>query len=293
MRTTPDDMLVHEGTHLEHILIKNRACDPDLPVDEQIATDFLQLVRYGLRRADDLCIVDSLKVIDRLLKTDTPNGPVWHRYNGDGYGEHEDGSAFDGTGTGRGWPLLTGERGHYALLAGEDPLFYLETMAAMTGTGGLLPEQVWDSTSIPERHLSPGKPSGSAMPLVWAHSEFIKLCYSRAFGYPVDRPVATWNRYKGIRPEITHVLWGPRYHPRNVHAGNVLIIAFRASARVHWGINSWRNAQDIDTKNTGLDVFVAELPIVELKIGETVQFTFYWFDQEKWEEAEYEVLISE
>ena len=65
--------------------------------------------------------VITLKIVDELLRTDTPNGPVWHRYNGDGYGEHDDGSAFDGTGRGRGWPLLTGERGHYALLAGEDP----------------------------------------------------------------------------------------------------------------------------------------------------------------------------
>ncbi len=111
IRIAPDDVLVHEGTQSAHILIKNRACDPDLPADEQIATDFLQLVRYGLRRAEDPHIIDSLRVVDQLLKTDTPNGPVWHRYNGDGYGEHEDGSAFDGTGYGRGWPLLTGERG--------------------------------------------------------------------------------------------------------------------------------------------------------------------------------------
>lgn len=179
IRTAPDDVLVHEGVLAEHVLIKNRAQDPNLSADEQIATDFLQLVRYGLRRADDPCILDSLKTIDQLLKTNTPSGPVWHRYNGDGYGEHQDGSAFDGVGCGRGWPLLVGERGHYALAAGEDPLPYLEAMAAMAGPGGLLPEQVWDSAPIPARHLNPGKPSGSVMPLVWAHSEFIKLCYSR------------------------------------------------------------------------------------------------------------------
>ena len=264
-----------------------------MPADEQIATDFLQLVRHGLRRAEDPCILDSLKVIDQLLKVDTPSGPVWHRYNGDGYGEHEDGSAFDGAGCGRGWPLLTGERGHYALLAGEDPLSYLETMAAMAGTGGLLPEQVWDSASIPKYHLNLGKPSGSAMPLVWAHSEFIKLCYSRVLGYPVDRPVATWNRYQGIRPEIAHDLWGPRYLPRHVRAGNALTIALRAPARVHWGINSWRDVQDKDTRDTGLDVHVADLPIAGFKAGETVQFTFYWLGQEIWENIEYEVLITE
>ncbi|MBU2834054.1 hypothetical protein HF918_13700, partial [Acidithiobacillus ferriphilus] len=75
---------------------------------EQVANDFLQLVRYGLRSADDPHIVASVKVMDGVLKTDTPSGPVWHRYNGDGYGEHADGSPFDGTGIGRGWPLLVG-----------------------------------------------------------------------------------------------------------------------------------------------------------------------------------------
>ena len=230
---------------------------------------------------------------DQKLKTDTPSGPVWHRYNGDGYGEHEDGSAFDGSGRGRGWPLLTGERGHYALLSGDDPLPYLEAMAAMTGVGGLIPEQVWDSEPVPEYHLNPGKPSGSAMPLVWAHSEFIKLCYSRILGYPVDRPVATWKRYQGIRPEITHELWGPRYLPRHICSGNTFTIALRAPARVHWGINSWQDAQDTDTRDTGLDVYVAELPVVGLKPGDTIQFTFYWLDQEKWENTDYEVLIAE
>ena len=79
---------------------------------------------------------------------DTPSGPCWHRYNEDGYGEHDDGSAYDGTGRGRAWPLLTGERGHYELCAGRDPLPYLEAMARMASPGGMLPEQVWDAAPI-------------------------------------------------------------------------------------------------------------------------------------------------
>jgi len=292
IRTAPADALVHEGAQAEHILIKNRAVNPDLPAEEQIGTDFLQLVRYGLRRADDPVILDSLGIVDRLLKTDTPNGPVWHRYNGDGYGEHDDGSAFDGTGRGRGWPLLTGERGHYALLAGEDPLSYLDAMAAMTGPAGLLPEQVWDREPVPEYHLEPGKPSGSAMPLVWAHGEFIKLCYSRALGYPVDRPVATWSRYQGRRPKLSHTLWGPRYHPKCVPAGNRFTIAIRAPACVHWGVNGWQAVRDNDTRDTGLDVYTVELPLAGLNVGETVQFTFYWLDRKRWEGRDYEVKIT-
>lgn len=293
IRIAPDDVLVHEGAQAEHVLIKNRAQDPNLPADEQIATDFLQLVRYGLRRAEDSCILDSLIAIDQLLKIDTPSGPVWHRYNGDGYGEHRDGSAFNGVGCGRGWPLLTGERGHYALVAGADPLSYLEAMAAMAGISGLLPEQVWDSAPIPARHLYPGKPSGSAMPLVWAHSEFIKLCYSRARGYPVDRPVATWNRYHGIRPQITHEIWGPRYRLRHIRAGNILTIALRMPARVHWGINSWNDVQEINTRDTGLEIHVVDLPVTMLRGGDTVQFTFYWLDRKIWENTDYEVVVKE
>ena len=274
-------------------MIKNRAIDPDLPADEQIGTDFLQLVRYGLRRPDDRLILDSLKAVDQLLKTDTPKGPVWHRYSGDGYGEHDDGNAFDGTGIGRGWPLLTGERGHYALVAGDDPLPYLVTMAAMTGSAGLMPEQVWDSEPIQEHHLKPGEPSGSAMPLVWAHSEFIKLCYSKAAGFPVDRPVATWNRYQGIRPEISYEIWGPWSRPRHLKTGKRFIIALREPARVHWGCNGWDGALDNDTHDTELGVHIVDLPVTHLDIGATVNFTFYWIDRGQWEGQDFQITITE
>jgi len=293
IRTAPGDALVHDGAHSEHILIKNRAIDPDLPAEEQVGTDFLQLVRYGLRRADDPMILDTLKVIDPLLRTDTPSGPVWHRYNGDGYGEHNDGSAFDGTGRGRGWPLLSGERGHYELLAGHDPLPYLDAMAAMAGPAGLLPEQVWDREAMPEHHLQPGKPSGSAMPLVWAHGEFIKLCYSRELGYPVDRPIATWERYHGKRPSIEHEIWGPLYRPGRIKAGNQFTIALSKPARVHWGLNGWKTVRDSDTRDTNLGVYIVDLPITGLAAGESVQFTFYWLEQQTWEGRDYQIQLSD
>ena len=84
-----------------------------------ISPDSLALVRFGLRAADDPRILNTVKVIDALLKVNLPQGPCWYRYNGDGYGEHEDGSPFDGTGIGRPWPLLAGERAHYELAAGR------------------------------------------------------------------------------------------------------------------------------------------------------------------------------
>ncbi len=68
------------------------------------------------------------------------------------------------------------------------------------------------------------------MPLVWAHSEFIKLCYSRALGRPVDRPAATWARYGGERPKIDYDFWGPNAHPALLKAARMLTIALKAPA---------------------------------------------------------------
>src|SRR6516162_4889166 len=55
------------------------------------------------------------------------------------------GSPYNGIGRGRGWPLLTGEHGHYELAAGCDPLPFLEAMTRMPNPDGMLPEQVWDA----------------------------------------------------------------------------------------------------------------------------------------------------
>ncbi len=292
VRTVPLDCLTRNNARSEIVQIKNLARDPNLPVNAQIATDFLQLVRYGLRAAVDSCITDTVKVVDALLKTETPSGPVWHRYNDDGYGEHDDGSPFDGTGRGRGWPLLVGERGHYALCAGEDAMPYLETMMAMSSPLGLIPEQVWDTAAIPEHDLSPGKPSGSAMPLVWAHGEFIKLYHSLASGNPVDRPSATWARYQGKKPKLDYDIWSATVRLREISAGNRLYVMLRGPARVHWGVDGWTNPVDVETKDTGLGAHVAELQTGELKPGQTIQFTFYWCEDQAWEGVDYEVLVS-
>jgi glucoamylase len=277
---------------LAHILpIKNRACDPGLPAQEQVATDFLQLVRFGLRDPHDPLIVDTIQIVDRQLKVDTPNGAAWRRYTGDGYGEQADGGPFDGVGQGRPWPLLTGERGHYELAAGGDPLPYLEVMAAMTGRAGLIPEQVWDADPIPERGLYPGKPTGSAMPLVWAHAEFIKLAMSCGLGRPSDRPEAVWLRYRGRRPQVAHAIWTPRFPAAELHPGQHLRICLPAHALVHYGVDGWQQITELPTHYTGLGMHMAELPTAQLRGGQRIDMTFYWTGSESWEGRDYRVDV--
>lgn len=191
--------------------------------DQLVALDFLALSRFGLRAPDDPRIVDSVTLIDELLAVELPTGVAYRRYNGDGYGEHDDGRPFDGQGVGRPWPLLSGERGHHEFLAGGDPARFLDSMAAMTGPGGLLPEQVWDGPPIPELLLEPGRPSGSAMPLAWAHAEFVKLATLAARGRPIERLPEVEERYRAPRA-AARWLWRVGAPFTTVPAGAGLVV---------------------------------------------------------------------
>lgn len=264
---------------------------PALTAEEQVGVDFLQLVRFGLRQPDDQLVLDSIKVIDALLKVDTPNGPCWHRYSGDGYGEHKDGAPFDGAGIGRAWPLLTGERGHYELAAGKDPQPYLEAMVAMSGAGGMLPEQVWDSAPIPALRLYPGRPTGAAMPLVWAHAEFIKLLVSRQLGYPYDRPHLTWQRYQGTRPAIQHAIWLAQAPIQDIGVGQSLLVVWSELSIIHWGIDGWLSTQDSATHDTGLGLHVVQLETSTLLAGQRINFTIRRTGTGDWLGRDYTVAV--
>jgi glucoamylase len=260
-----------------------------------ISVDALALVRFGLRPADDPRIVNTVKVIDTLLKIMTPRGPAWHRYNGDGYGEHEDGRPFDGTGVGRAWPLLTGERGHYELAAGHlDAAEQLaRAMQAFAGSSQLLPEQVWDAPDIPERELFFGQATGSARPLVWAHAEFLKLRRSIADGIIFDQPPQAFERYVMAGKRTTpYAVWRFNNKIRTMTAGKILRIETLGPAMVHWGIDGWHHIRDTETIDTGLGVYVADLSTTQLSPGSSVDMTFYWPEVDCWEGLDFRIGVG-
>lgn len=173
-------------------------------IDQRKVVDpsFLDLVRLGVLPADDAAVVNTLGVVDEQLKVDTPNGPYWRRFTRDGYGETRDGGQWTitdpGTHTtlGRGWPILTGERGEYAVLAGEDATAYLAAMAAASGPSDLISEQVWDNRPPTGDPCCPaGEGTRAATPLTWSHAGLVRLAWTIQQGSPVDQPEVVADRY--------------------------------------------------------------------------------------------------
>ncbi len=277
------------------VAIKNRPPgQSEQPAICIVSPDALALVRFGLRAADDPRIVNTVKVIDALLKTDFPSGPGWRRYNHDGYGEHEDGSPFDGTGVGRVWPLLTGERAHYELAAGRrDAAKRLTgTFESFANVGGLLPEQVWDASDIPEKELFFGQPSGSAMPLVWAHSEYVKLLRSLRDGRVFDMPPQPYRRYVTNKQGSPHCPWRFNHKRRRIPCGKTLRIETLRPVQVHFSLDDWDTTRDASSRDTGLGIHVTDLPTENAPQGTVVRFTLYWTTEDRWEGQDFAVTCE-
>lgn len=232
---------------------------------------FLDLVRYGFLPADHPLVLDSLVLIDRELKVDFEGGPCWRRYPFDGYGSHPDGGAFDGTGYGGCWPLLTGERGHYELAAGRDPLPYVKAMEEFSNDGGMFPEQIWP---LPDAgHLRFGGPAGSAMPLCWAHAEYVTLIHSRHAGYPLDRVPEAWDRYvRNVPPPPRSAFWTLAHQIREMPAGTRLVVMLDKPARVSWKSIRHPDWQEVHVSRVFEQLFTVDLGAVhenlELRIDD-------------------------
>jgi glucoamylase len=263
------------------------------PARNVVGGDFLHLVRLGIRAADDPLVKNSLAVIDGLLKLDLPQGPCWRRYNRDGYGQKEDGSAFDGTGVGRSWPILTGERGHYELAAGHDPMPFIAAMEKFANEGGMLSEQLWDAADLPEKGMEHGLPTGAAMPLCWSHAEYVSLVRSAHDGVCFDRVEPAFQRYVVNPVKHTHEMWSARHSIRHMPPGQILRLIVAAEATIVWSANDWASTNQTDSIHIGaLNVWFADLPTQDCPDGSVIEFTFFWREAQQWEGKNYSVTVS-
>jgi glucoamylase len=243
------------------------------PAKDVVDAGFLELVRYGIRKAGTPLMEDSLRVIDAVLKVDTPYGPCWRRYNHDGYGPMNDGKPYKGYGEGRAWPLLTGERAHYELAAGRDVRALIATMENFASGAGLLPEQVWDQPDIPSAFMYFGKPCGSAMPLMWAHAEYLKLLKSVADRQVFDRISLVADRYLRNMGRKNLEVWKPGRRVRTMQAGRVLRVIVPGVFRLRWSADEWATVHDEVATPSGLGLGFVDIPTTAAQTG-PVRFAF-------------------
>ena len=184
---------------------------PTLDQRQVIDQGFLELTRLGELRATDPDILASLPVVDAKIRSTTPSGDGFHRYNGDGYGDRSsDGRPWapSGQGSGHLWPALSAERAEQQLQTGDTAgaAAFLDSMARMASGIGLIPEQNWENPDLAPSSFGSdpttasigfvnGGAAGSAAPLDWSAGAFVRLAHDLATGTLVDRPAATYSRY--------------------------------------------------------------------------------------------------
>ncbi len=136
----------------------------------------------------------------------------------------------------------------------------------------MLPEQVWDAPDIPGCGLALGRPSGSAMPLVWAHAEHVKLLRSLRDGQVFDTPHQAARRYAVGKRASPIAIWQPAQRRREVEAGKSLRIQTPGPGVVRWRIDGHVRSQELATRPTGLGVQAADIPSAGLKPGTRITF---------------------
>jgi len=267
------------------------AGDPDhKPTVGAVAPEFLELVRYGLRRPKDERVLRSLQSVDAALKANLPAGPSWRRYAGDMYGEHEDGLQWDGSGRGRPWPVLTGERARHFHLMGLPAAELVKTIEGFAGPGLMLPEQVWDQPDIPSRGLYTGKATGSVAPLGWAHAEYLELLVMVALaGFP-DLVLPARRRYTEGQPQEPAFVWSHRHQITKLAAGRRLKVQLPRPGAVHYTFDDWKTFSEAEAVDTTLGVWVAEIPANKLTSGSDFSWTAHYVTG--WEGKNYSLKVE-
>jgi glucoamylase len=293
--TSPDDPTSPEDPETARIHLRNIPPGEAsvYPAREVVDAGFLHLVRWGIRAPDDPLIRESVTVVDRILRVETPAGPVWKRFNHDGYGQGSDGAPYTGHGVGRPWPLLTGERGHYELASGHDARPYAWTMERLATPLGLLPEQVWDGPERPDLHLTLGSPTEAAMPLAWAHGEYLSLLRSIHDGRVFNLLPEVSARYVGPRRLARPLeVWKGNRQPRSLLRGRPLRVIASDPFLLHWTADHWHTSHDETSTDLDLGLSFVDIPPLGPSAKE-LQFTFLWTRTQTWEGRDHRVTLRE
>ena len=180
----------------------------------------------------------------------------------------------------------------WRLVDGTEPKSAVISMEGFANESGLISEQVWDSPDIAEHQLFFGRPSGSAMPLVWAHAEYVKLRRSLEDGKVFDMPTHAFERYVQQHAPCSRTYWRFEQPCRKLPAGFTLRLEVLAAAHIRWSTDGWQTMHDSPTTDTGIGLHYVDLESAGMRPGAVLQFTFLWLESDRWEGKNFAVEVE-
>jgi glucoamylase len=155
----------------------------------------------------------------------------------------------------------------------------------------MLPEQVWDEPDRPELRLHLGRPTGAAMPLVWAHAEYLTLLRSMADGQVYDYLPHVAERYTNGRREASIEFWKFNRHAPHVAPGHTLRVQADRPFFLRWTSDEWQTVNDSPAMATSLGIWFVDL-VADRGQRAPFRFTFHWTEEQRWEGRDYQVPIA-
>ena len=127
----------------------------------------------------------------------------------------------------------------------EGPRAIIRAMENFAEAPGLISEQLWDLPS--HGGLRYSYPSGSAMPLAWAHAEYIKLVRSATDGAVFDLLPAVARRYLTPHRRSNLEIWNFYRQIDVIDRPAKLRIILPWPFRLRWSSDGWTHAEDDST----------------------------------------------
>jgi glucoamylase len=151
-----------------------------------------------------------------------------------------------------------------------------------TVANGIVTEEVWNAPNRTNPTFSKGGPTGSAMPLAWAHAEYIKLVRSVSDGEVFDRLDVVAKHYLNPHQPSSLEIWNFDYRPSQMKAGNTLRFLLGGNFRLRLTTDNWANFADLPaTKMVG--IYFVDHKTDPREVGKTIQFTMFWLDSQTWQ----------
>ncbi len=149
----------------------------------------------------------------------------------------------------------------------------------------MMPEQVWDEPNLPSARLQLGQPAGSAVPLVWAHAEYLKLLRSAVDGKVFDRIEPVYMRYcdpegrRKLRRDLE--IYTFRRPLQKLPAGSTLRIIDGGRFTLSWTTDNWKTVNNTPSTSIGSAGFAVDVPTAAGQACE-LSWTLRWTEPDRW-----------